>query len=521
MNMKYQGAVADLDNITLKGRKITTLEYLPKELPKLKKLIINSTEIKTLKLLPTELNKLEYLELINNKIKTLIQLPRELPSLTKLIIDEPYLKSLEKIPKNMPRLKTLILPSQQILDLDCIIKYIKNLENLSIGPIRSIYNQKEEPSYFNRAALIKYTLNRRDKEPSPLNLERMSSLEKFPNLPNLKTFQVNGVSFSNFIGLPEKLLKMNDFTIRYCKFINFIGLPQKLPNLNNFTFKYCKFNNFIGFPKTLGKKSKITFEECEIGSFEGLNVEFTNNIQEVSRTIEFSSSFEAVYGNPTINWQLENKKSKNVQLEIKKSIIYSFEGLPENSFEGLPENSNISIFRSSIVSFVGLSRTNLLKILAKLYFAVYYSRKNFIKLSSRGMQLIEDCFDKDYHEDLVLRDHFEYHRKWYELKIRHHPKEYYEDTWDMDPSFQDMMELFITEKVDLLYEYYKKNKIQLACQYKDDPKSLSGDEIDRLLNEANYEVLKILEGSVSNNDPVLLKLIEKFAVTIKNGYKIL
>ena len=443
--MKYQGAEAYLKNITLKGQKITTLEYLPKELPKLKKLIINNTRIKTLKLLPSELNRLEYLELINNKIKTLIQLPRELPSLTTLIIDEPYLKSLQKMPRNMPNLKTLRLPSRQFLDLECVTPYIKDLENLEIGDPHIHISH-------------------------PLHLESMSQINKFPNLPNLR-----------------------DFSIKGAKFKNMIGFPKKMPYLIKFGIKYCKFNNLIGFPEILGKKPKISFYRCEIGSFEGFNVDI----------------------------------NKNLNITIDGSTIYSFEGLIE-----LDTDSDFLIINSSINSLVGLSQNNLHKILAILYCAVYRDKKNLIKLSSKGMQLLDDCINKEFHESLVPpwcyfidENLYQDNRKWYELEKEYIPKEIAVENSDSFPSFQDIKdsekELFIPEKVDLLYEYYKKNKFQLACQYKDDPKSLTDDEMERLLKEGDFEVLKLLQNSVPSNDPVLLKFIEKFAIWTKNGYKIL
>ena len=145
------------------------------------------------------------------------------------------------------------------------------------------------------------------------------------------------------------------------------------------------------------------------------------------------------------------------------------------------------------------------------------------------MQLLRDCISQEVHKTMTYWGSGYYLNEgdtWYDLTVdKDLEKEWYEDMGSYIASFQHIKnsenKLFIEEKVDLLYNYYKRNKFEIAYQYRDDRKQLSEDEIDRLLNEANYEVFKILDGSVPSNDSVLLKLIEKFAVKTKDGYRLL
>ena len=260
-----------------------------------------------------------------------------------------------------------------------------------------------------------------------------------------------------------------------------------MPHSVSFCFTHSKISNFIGFPELIGANFSINFRRCEIDSFEG-----------------FISDF--------------SKKSLFI---IENSKINSFEGFPE-----LDNDSDLLIFDSKICNIAGLSRLNLQKVLLALYIAVHLGKKNDILISSKGIQLLGDCID--YHADTDMSSPYYYttEDKWYNLSVDESMLD--EDSEENEDYIMDRLyikslekDLIIPEKVDLLYDYYKRNKFELAYQYRDDPRSLSEDEIEKLLSEGNHEVLKILENSVPSNDPILLKMIEKFAIRTKKGFKII
>ena len=75
-------------------------------------------------------------------------------------------------------------------------------------------------------------------------------------------------------------------------------------------------------------------------------------------------------------------------------------------------------------------------------------------------------------------------------------------------------------RYDELREYYRKNPNQLAKKYVSDPKSLTEDEIERLIHEAGKKEEKLIENKFSINDPVLSKIIGRDSHRLSNGSKI-
>lgn len=320
-----------------------------------------------------------------------------------------------------------------------------------------------------------------------IKCKSLKSLEHLPQqLPSLTSFIIEESSLRSIEKIPN-ILHLKFLEISHFTFENLNFLAQKMPHSVSFCFTHSKISNFIGFPEQIGAIFSIYFRMCEIDSFEGFIPDF----------------------------------SKKTLFTIENSTIKSFEGFPE-----LDNDSDLLIFDSKIYNVAGLSRKNLQKVLLALYIAVHLGKKNDILISSKGYQLLGDCID--YHADTDMSSPYYYttEDKWYNLSVDEfmldEDSEENED-YIIDRSYIKSLEkeLIIPEKVDLLYDYNKRNIYELANQYRDGNKSLSEDEIERLLNEANHEVLKILENSVPSNDPILLKMIEKFSIRTKKGFKII
>ena len=81
--------------------------------------------------------------------------------------------------------------------------------------------------------------------------------------------------------------------------------------------------------------------------------------------------------------------------------------------------------------------------------------------------------------------------------------------------------LFIPEKIDELLKFYEKSPTELALHYRSNQKSLSKDQIDRLIHEADHQTLQILdEGeftTLQKDDAVISQISQRFAINTENG----
>ncbi|QEE16519.1 hypothetical protein DSAG12_02349 [Promethearchaeum syntrophicum] len=499
----------NLKSFIIECQYFNTFLNFPTILPELRELKIGSSNIKSFKHFPKKLPKLKKLTITNSALNSLEYICEEFPELEQLIFEGEYnylkIRSLKFFPKKIPKLRKLVIRSSKIRSLKFLPRNLNHLEYLDISR-NSIGNLGwlDQPL----PSLSEFRVSLRSLDKFPKNLDRLELLEisgkvqDFDTLskilPNIKKIYI-GSSFHPSIALPIKpkyFIQINKFpnlpSLNILKisgrfFENLTGLAQKMPYLTRFQFEYCKISSFVGFPIEIGGNLKIDILKCEIHSFEGLSNIFST-------------------------------------LRIEKSLIYSFEGFPE-----IIDECDLSIYNTTITNFLGLSRSKLQKMLTLIYIAVHAGHKNKFELSSKGMQLLRDCISQEVHKTMTYWGSGYYLDEgniWYNLTVNEDlEKEWYEDMGSYIASFQHIKkaekELFIEEKVDLLYNYYKRNKFEIAYQYRDDRKQLSEDEIDRLLNEANYEVFKILEGSVPSNDSVLLKMVEKFAVKTKDGHRLL
>ena len=71
-----------------------------------------------------------------------------------------------------------------------------------------------------------------------------------------------------------------------------------------------------------------------------------------------------------------------------------------------------------------------------------------------------------------------------------------------------------------LLKYYKKNPKTLALDYVSKPKSLTKDELERLVHEAGMWEIKYLEDHLQPEDSILNKIMVHSAVELSNGLKI-
>ena len=82
-------------------------------------------------------------------------------------------------------------------------------------------------------------------------------------------------------------------------------------------------------------------------------------------------------------------------------------------------------------------------------------------------------------------------------------------------------ELFEEQNVEELKKFYKKSPPTLAHQYIYNPESLSEEEKDRLIWEASHKERDLIAQTVQPNDPVLVEIINRLSIKLKNGLSLL
>lgn len=70
---------------------------------------------------------------------------------------------------------------------------------------------------------------------------------------------------------------------------------------------------------------------------------------------------------------------------------------------------------------------------------------------------------------------------------------------------------------NLLWEYYRKTPKELAKQYAENPTSLTQDEKERLIHEANHQIRCHLEEYLPPDDPILMKISNRLKKTLSNN----
>lgn len=74
---------------------------------------------------------------------------------------------------------------------------------------------------------------------------------------------------------------------------------------------------------------------------------------------------------------------------------------------------------------------------------------------------------------------------------------------------------------NILLEYYKYSPQKLAQMYVKNPDSLTKNEKERLIHEANHQNRTHLEEYLRPDDPVLIKISNRLKITLANNFQLL
>nr|QEE17986.1 hypothetical protein DSAG12_03824 [Candidatus Prometheoarchaeum syntrophicum] len=267
----------------------------------------------------------------------------------------------------------------------------------------------------------------------------------------------------------------------------------------------------------MGNADKLYIENSDFINFETLPL--MNNLETIHLSHCHIDNFRGI----PVNFKT---------LFIRDSIIASFEGINLDNVSRSPKNPRLILQNCTIHSLGGISRLSLQSILiAYFLYDDDGPQDNTLKLTEKGRHLFYDSLNPeiaatynplnlhkwvDNVHNLVFQKENRYslqHREW------DSNYEFYKDRWIYGYHLQNL--LFIPERLDILHEYYRKNILELAQDYITDTKSLSSDQLERLIREVDPEIRKMLENNLPLDNAVLSQISTKFVFETPDGLNIL
>ena len=421
---------------------------------------------------------IEIIEILDYPNHDLTGMPSHLPNLKTLKILGGKLKTLKGISQFLPNLELFIIENTLIEELKYFPNSLNNLKDL-----RLINNRLKTLKYIHSSfptlkhfCIIEHSLQ--SLLYMPQNLPSLYNISiTCPLLRNLEGFSAN-VPYLQYIDIG--MTKNQDGFKNYIELNleSFKGLPQFIPRLKKITFVYGNLRNFEYFPVNSPDLDHIIFEKCRIFSFVG---------------------FDSLSCTPDIT--------------LESSLIFSFEGI------SFTKSNHLALWNSTIFSLSYLPKKMFKYLLIKFYSGIG-NFKNFLQIPPKGLKLFKNCVNWEIYEQYVPREVNRSFSNWYHLRPAGFDNSIAEDPEEWIFGYHLENSLFHLEKIEILYNYYKKTSLEIAYQYRDNTESLSNDEIERLIHESDYRILRIMEPFLSPKDPVISKIISKNTFNLNKGLKI-
>lgn len=287
--------------------KLDDLSFLPKNLPKLKKIVLHDCNLHSLKGIPCQLPLLEMFSICINSLQDLTYFPEKVPNLKELYLDlnrighigglprelpalekmSLRMNEIERFPTtltdlNLPRLKEINLSKNCLESLKNIPKEMKNLQSIDISN-NSLQNFIGLPRNLPRLQYLhasKAGLSGLDGFPwnTPnlihLNLSmndlKSGDLDFLPrNMENLEYLNLMGCKIDEISGLPPRISKLEQLNLSNNELFSLKGSPD-LPGLRILNLGHNKLENFEGMPKCPNIESINVESNSNLSSFHGL-----------------------------------------------------------------------------------------------------------------------------------------------------------------------------------------------------------------------------------------------------------
>ncbi|MHA1767978.1 MAG: leucine-rich repeat domain-containing protein [Promethearchaeota archaeon] len=354
--------------------------------------------------------------------------------------------SFKGMPQNLPNLSILGIKSHKFRSLEGLPKELPNLKKLSIENSPLEYLKKDS----NERKIVSI-------RGSPL-----SNLKGLPKeLPNLENLFISNSQITDISDLPERLPSLKTFIINTSyplslkgSLKSLKGIPNKLPSLEIFGVQNNLIQTLEHIPSSLPKLKRFAVSNCLLRNLR----HFPKDVPNLEELFLNGNGLASLEGLPP-----EIPKLK--KLNLIDNNLTSLKYLPQN----IDRNARIEIENNPLRSLCYLNHNFTFVLMFR------YKKIKGFELGSR--------FDEFMNNFLVTRESFN------------------EETGEME-----LGKFINMQVIEQLKEYYRKTTNELIQQYISNPESVSEDELERIIWEADIEGRNVLESNFPADNVVLQKI---------------
>ena len=458
------------------------MKYLLKSIEKFKNLAVLSLSHCNLTSLPENignLTNLREIELVDNNLSSLPESIGNLTNLKNLRLIKINLTSLPESIGNLKNLADLNISRGKLTTLPESIGNLTNLESiqLSNNNLSSLPESIGNLTNLKNLRLIKINLtslpesigNLTNLESIQLSDNNLSSLpESIGNLMNLKYLCING-NFKH-LSLPESIGNVKNLAVLDISRCKLTTLPESIGNLTNLRKIELIDTDLNSLPESIGNLTNL----------ESINLMYNNLTRLPESFVNLKKySLLKLYKNPL-------RSLSNIHFE---NLYFNFDTL-ENPLITLPFKEYLqSIWVDPYLTLPNKPFRN------NNIFGYSFSVEN---LTTKGKNLLRP-FDDD--EEFKFEEAVFFER------------DLYDDFEETDKN--------IDRDLKPLATYYEHSPLVLANKYCKEPKSLSTDELERLIWEAGPIERDLLESRFPPENDIVRKINDRMKIELKNGYSIL
>ncbi len=410
-------------------------------------------------------------------------LPKCIGNLTELrILIVDHCEDMKYLLKSIEKFKNLAVLSLSHCNLTSLPENIGNLTNLreielvdnnlsslpeSIGNLTNLKNLRLIK--INLTSLPESIGNLTNLESIQLSDNNLSSLpESIGNLMNLKYLCING-NFKH-LSLPESIGNVKNLAVLDISRCKLTTLPESIGNLTNLRKIELIDTDLNSLPESIGNLTNL----------ESINLMYNNLTRLPESFVNLKKySLLKLYKNPL-------RSLSNIHFE---NLYFNFDTL-ENPLITLPFKEYLqSIWVDPYLTLPNKPFRN------NNIFGYSFSVEN---LTTKGKNLLRP-FDDD--EEFKFEEAVFFER------------DLYDDFEETDKN--------IDRDLKPLATYYEHSPLVLANKYCKEPKSLSTDELERLIWEAGPIERDLLESRFPPENDIVRKINDRMKIELKNGYSIL
>ncbi|WP_371802858.1 hypothetical protein [Candidatus Lokiarchaeum ossiferum] len=326
--------------------------------------------------------------------------------------------------------------------------------------------------------------------------------------------------------LPPKFWFFSFIKLSDCGLTSLKGMPSELDHVKILLLQDNQLSSLNHFPRDMASLTSLTLDNNPLLSLKGLPSSLPELIWFRADDLPQLSTLE---GFPLSAPKLKDISFRNNRLLSLKGLPSSFPSLHKMSFGRSFDPAkwkNPPSYPLRTLSY--LSKSVLREMLHFID-----SRVELTHLTPQGQALFTAVRRAFHHEGTMDEDE--------RLRIMHHLQEYFDDPRNLakpkeepDPEAEALTVRYARDPVEkrrslaaidvvfeALWDYYATTPEELAVRYCEDPTTLSKEEYQRLVHEADHADWKILATNLSSSDPILATIEKNHSFRLDDGFSLL